>query len=111
MTEFAMLAETLLFLESDAETIDGESLERLEDEYSVFCDQLPVDFDPETAWRGAGCAYDAFAYDWLMTRAGTGVGFWETSDWEEEAGTMLTELCRKQGSLETYTEDAKAYVY
>lgn len=113
-TEFDILVSTLLWGtldESDATIVPGETRGRIEDEYSEFCDSLPEWIDPEeSCLTGCDC-YEQLAYDYIMTRMGHGVGFWEKSDWEEKTGEELTRLCKQQGTLETYVEDGKLYIF
>lgn len=110
-TEFDQLTVSLLWgADLDDCQLEAESRQRLEAEYEAFCEQLPEEFDPEEACLTGGDPYEQFAHDYIMTRMGHGVGFWEASDWEAAAGTMLTELCHKQGTLEAYEADGVAYV-
>lgn len=100
-TEFDQLTVSLLWAaNADDCRLEAESRERLEAEYEAFCDLLPEEFDPEEACLTGGDPYEQFAHDYVLTRMGAGVGFWETADWEAEAGEHLTALCRAQGTLE-----------
>ncbi len=111
-TEFDMLSETLIWqADEEATTIDPDSVKRIEAEYEAFCDILPEEFDPEESCLTGGDPYEQFAFDYIMTRMGHGVGFWETSDWAEEDGEHLTALCKLQGTLETYCENDVLYIY
>ena len=112
MTEFDQLAESLAFGATDEEfhTIDADSLKRLEEEYESFCNMLPQWFDIEKDCLVMGDCYEQFAHDYVMTRMGNGVGFWETSDWNEMAGRALTNRCKAQGTLETIVEDEVLYI-
>jgi len=113
-TEFDQLATTLLWASVDGSDVklDPESRAQIESDYQVFCDFLPESFDPEESCLTGGDPYEQFAHDYILTRMGAGVGFWETADWEEESGKKLTELCKEQGTIETYVgDDNKLYVY
>lgn len=53
-------------------------------------------------WQLAG-------YDFFHTRNGTGVGFWD-GDWEDTAAKLLTQACKKFGSVDFYIgDDGKIY--
>lgn len=76
------------FLEQNAEMITGTDC-RLN---SSGCDK----------WEQAG-------YDFWLTRAGHGAGFWD-GDWEEPAGSKLTEASNGFGELSLYVgDDGKLY--
>ena len=109
--EFGQLEESLLF-GSDADECEviGNDLARVCEDYETFCSTIPDWLDIEEAWLGHGDPYEQCAHDYIMTRMGHGVGFWEESDWDEKAGKVLTEMCRKQGSIETYKEDGYLHV-
>lgn len=49
--------------------------------------------------------YSQAGYDFLMTRNGHGVGFWETGDWPEKAGELLTKASEKMGEVYIYLGD------
>ncbi len=112
MTEFDQLAESLIFAtgEGEAERVDEGSMRKLEEEYESFCNMLPEWFDIEDSCLVEGNCYEQFAHDYVMTRMGHGVGYWETSDWEEVAGRALTNRCKGQGMLEAYEEEGVIYV-
>ena len=113
-TEFDQLIQSLAFGtgdEADDAIVPGETRERIEEEYSQFCDSLPEWIDPEESCLTGGDCYEQFAHDYIMTRMGHGVGFWEKDDWEEKAGEELTRLCNQQGMLETYVADGKLYIF
>jgi hypothetical protein len=49
-------------------------------------------------------------HDFWLTRAGHGVGFWETSDWSEEAGEAMTSYSTNAGEVWPYVgDDGKIY--
>ena len=113
MTEFDQLCESLLFgSDASATEVDPTSLKQLETEYEQFCDRVPdcINISEDCLVCVSGDPFTQFAHDYVMTRMGHGVGFWETSDWEEYAGKILTKMCREQGPLETITEDGIVYV-
>lgn len=114
-TEFDQLTTTLLWATCEGNwmecKVDDESAKRLEEDYEVFCSRLPEWFDPEESCLTGGDPYEQFAHDYILTRMRAGVGFWETSDWEESAGEMLTNLCHKQGTLESHEEDGVVYIF
>ena len=48
--------------------------------------------------------------DFLLTRNGHGVGFWERSDWPEDSGDRLTAACEAFGEVYLYVgDDGKIY--
>jgi hypothetical protein len=64
------------------------------------CAAFRAKFDD--AFLRAACLgrYDAIeqaGHDFWLTRAGHGCGFWETSDWKEEAGAAMTAYCEEVG--------------
>lgn len=58
-----------------------------------------------------GCSMIEYAgHDFWLTRNGHGCGFWEKSDWEEEAGKALTEAANKFGECNIVIgDDGKLY--
>ena len=116
MTEFDQLIETLVWAtgdEADGCEVEEYSKEELFDQYAQFVELIPdeiVDNLDELCLVGDD-AEEQLAHDYIMTRMGHGVGFWETSEWEEKAGEKLTELCKQQGMLESYVgEDEKVHI-
>ena len=113
MTEFDQLIETLIWAsDADGCEVDVASVLQIQEEYQQFVDMIPdeiVDNLDELCLTGDD-AEEQLAHDYIMTRMGHGVGFWETSDWEEEAGQKLTELCKQQGTLESYNDETTLYI-
>ena len=110
-SEFEQLGVSLVWATAEGPgKIDEYSQKVLENEYEEFCARLPESFDVEESCLTGGDAYEQFAHDYIMTRMGQGVGFWETADWEENIGKVLTELCKDQGMLEAIEEDGIVYV-
>ena len=115
-TEFDQLIETLIFGTGDeaegCDEVNKYDRDFLFEEYSKFCELADdLGIDPDEVCLTGGDVYEQMAHDYVMTRMGHGVGFWETSDWEEEAGQKLTEICKSQGTIVTYVEDDKVYIY
>ena len=114
MTEFDQLSTSLLWA-SDADDciMDAGSMIQLQTRYEQFVNSIPdwiVD-SIENVCLVMGDCYEQLAHDYVMTSMGHGVGFWETSDWESSAGQVLTDLCKSQGTLETYIgDDNKLYI-
>ncbi len=48
-------------------------------------------------------------HDFWLTRNHHGCGFWETSDWEKEAGKKLTAAAHKFGDCHLYVENGQVY--
>lgn len=115
MTEFDQLIQSLIFGtgdEAEGCEVDGYSQDILFEEYSKFVELVDdLGIDPEEICLTDGDVYEQMAHDYIMTRMGHGVGFWETSDWEAEAGQKLTDICKSHGSLETYVEDGKLFIF
>ena len=99
---------------------DGEPLDRLDIDVSeetqaemrADCDQF---FDDnEHLITSENClarigqrfvlfpVYSQAGHDFWLTRNGHGVGFWETSDWEAEAGEQLTNASKAFGEYYLY---------
>jgi hypothetical protein len=123
--EYALSA--LLWSETDD---DGNSLDRGDYEASQeLRDKVTKDwedfreqaealgFDAEEHLIGPlhpdseGSAWNAAAYDFILTRNRHGCGFWD-GDWEESMGAKLTDLCRKFGELSILVgDDGLLYPY
>lgn len=52
-----------------------------------------------------GCAWNAAAHDFILTRNGHGAGFWDTGRWHEPWAGKLTTLARGFGELNCYVGD------
>ena len=115
-TEFDQLEASLVFGTPEVEnyesvTVDPTCLQQLQNAYEEFCRAIPEYIDPAKEYKGEGDPYTQCAHDYVMTRMGHGVGFWETSDWKYYAGERLTRICREQGTLESYIEDGVVYLF
>jgi hypothetical protein len=92
----------------------------LEDDFGVIeglspTAHLAVEIDCAAFWEKASilspfCTTeldptDQMGHDFWLTRNGHGAGFWETEDWQETAGEILTELCKVFGPMEVYKGD------
>jgi hypothetical protein len=111
--------EAILFTGNDES--DDSGGDPLDDNYSIndFAYETLVEqvaqCEKFLAMSGVHAAinddYDQAGYDFLMTRNGHGVGFWETDDWPEKAGKLLTAASKKQGEVYIYLgDDGKIYV-
>jgi hypothetical protein len=107
ISELDQLQVTLLWAEDhDDKEIDPASLSALESQYEQFCEDADAaGVDPEVHCLTGGDPYEQLAHDYVLTRMGAGVGFWETSDWDAQMGDVMTRLCKDQGTLETYEGD------
>ncbi len=58
-------------------------------------------------WEDTGnCgAFAQAAHDFWLTRNGHGVGFWETPDWPEEMGDVLSTISYRFGEAHLYVGD------
>ena len=52
-----------------------------------------------------GSAWNAAAHDFILTRNGHGIGFWDTGRWYEPWATKLTTLAESSGELRCYVGD------
>ena len=108
------LQVTLLWAsDADETTVDPASLAALGADYDRFCEAADAaGVDPEEHCLTGGDAYEQLAHDYVLTRMGAGVGFWEASDWDAVYGQVMTRLCEGQGTLETYVgDDGLLYVF
>ena len=117
---------TLLWSSIDPKT--GEPLDGAEFEPSQeLCDRVAADwerfrdaaealgFDAEEHCArmlhpdNEGDAWNAAAHDFILTRNGHGVGFWERERWHEPWDRRLTDLCKQFGELSCYVFDGRVY--
>jgi hypothetical protein len=56
-----------------------------------------------------GDAWNVAAHDFILTRNGHGVGFWERERWHEPWNRRLTDLCKQFGELYCYVVDGRVY--
>jgi hypothetical protein len=55
---------------------------------------------------GPECTLVAYAgHDFWLTREGHGCGFWETDDWPEPIGKILTDKSQEFGNFDLYVGD------
>lgn len=85
----------------DIRHIDEESLKGIIEECKLF--QLEN-------WDRIQSNLSMAGHDFMMTRQGHGVGFWEKGDWPEEDGEILTQKCKEHGETNTYVENDVIYV-
>ena len=98
-TEFDQLEATILWaFDAFGCKIDESSLNRLQREYSDFCELLPEEFDPEQSCLTERDPYEQFAHDYVLTRLG-GYGFSGAHKWDSEDAEHLTFFSRQQGPL------------
>lgn len=81
--------ETLAKLTADCAKFESDNSELLTDENCLT--RLDVS--------------EQAGHDFWLTRNGHGVGFWETSDWEEDAGQKLTASAKAFGECNLYVGD------
>lgn len=56
-----------------------------------------------------GCAWNAAAHDFILTRNRHGTGFWEAGRWSKPWGEKLTTLATSFGELNCYVDDGVIY--
>ena len=95
----------------DAEVSD-ELVTRLTADWECFRENAErLGFDPEqhTACSlhpdNEGDAWNAVAHDFILTRNGHGVGFWERGRWSEPWDKKLTDLSHTYGNINAYVGD------
>ena len=86
-----------------ADDIDSDTLSQMAQDCAEFYEEF------EPIWTGkclTGLDEDAQAgHDFWLTRAGSGVGFWEKSDWKPIAGEKLTKGAESFGEFYLYVDD------
>ena len=95
----------------DAEVSD-ELVIRLTADWECFRENAErLGFDPEQHIACSlhpdndGDAWNAVAHDFILTRNGHGVGFWERGRWLEPWDKKLTELSNIYGNIHAYVGD------
>ena len=104
---------------------DGEPLDRLDidvseetqSEMRADCDKFYDDNEhlitSENCLARIGQRFGLFpvysqaGHDFWLTRNGHGVGFWETSDWEAEAGEQLDNASKAFGEYYLFAQDGE----
>jgi hypothetical protein len=129
------LAETLLWSETDnsdemggqpfdvsysPEDIDTDSLQELSARFQSFVAEAEQLIAQKVGndWSSIDDFYTGSAsgsyqteHDFIMTVNGHGCGFWETSDWPEEIGEILTTLAKKHAEIHAdLGDDGKVYL-
>lgn len=99
-------------LDSGKHEPSSELIATVEAQWAMFAAMLDsVGFDPGDQLAMMlhpdcdGDPWNAVAHDFILTRNGHGVGFWDTGRWREPWATRLCQLCKRFGSLETYVGD------
>lgn len=94
----------------DEEDLSDEALQRIKKECQRFQRDNAVDLTPENCLTKVPYIEQA-GHDFFLTRNGHGSGFWERSDWKEEAGARLTASAKKFGELNIYVgDDGKLHI-
>jgi hypothetical protein len=91
-----------------AHDIDPDCLAAIVADCQAFQAKFGPDF-LEAACLTRTDAIEQAGHDFWLTRAGHGVGFWETSDWSEEAGAAMDAYCEEVGEFYIYDADGKIY--
>lgn len=129
------LAETLLWSETDNSTesggypldrnytpedIDPDSLQELSKRFQSFVEEAEKLITEKVGddWSSIDDFYTGTAnseyqteHDFILTANGHGCGFWETFDWPEEVGKILTDLARKHSEIHADVgDDGKIYL-
>lgn len=129
------LAVTLLWSETDnadesggepldanytPEDIDTDSLQELNNRFQSFVEEAEKLITEKVGddWSSIDDFYTGSAnsdyqteHDFILTANGHGCGFWETSDWPEEVGRILTDLAKKHSEIHAEVGgDGKIYL-
>lgn len=129
------LAVTLLWSETDnadesggepldanytPEDIDTDSLQELNNRFQSFVEEAEKLITEKVGddWSSIDDFYTGSAnsdyqteHDFILTANGHGCGFWETSDWPEEVGKILTDLAKKHSEIHAEVgDDGKIYL-
>lgn len=81
--------DTLAKMKADCEKFEADNAEYITDENCL----TRLDADEQAG------------HDFWLTRNGHGVGFWETSDWQKDAGLQLTAAAKRFGECHLYVGD------
>jgi hypothetical protein len=90
----------------DIENLAEETLDRIIADCAAFEAKYGDLITEENCRTGIGADRQA-GHDFWFTRNGHGVGFWESSDWESDAGTKLTAGAKAFGETNLYLGDDK----
>ena len=93
------------------EDIDPATLHQMMDDCAKFQEENGDDIDNACLTRSQYSDREQAGHDFWLTREGHGAGFWETFDWEEEAGKRLTQASKEFGSFYLYVGDDDHTVY
>lgn len=123
------LATTLLWSETDnadetggepldknysVSDINSDSLDELRRLFERFVQEAEEELTKQlgSSWGsiddfyiGSGTGSYQTEYHFILTANGHGCGFWEKSDWQEPAGSILTELAKKYAEIHAYVGD------
>lgn len=126
------LVETLLFVGIDdndepldanysIEDFDEDCLDKLYLQFRQFIDRCEAEITAklgEDCWGSLEDFYlgsypdGCVERDFIFTRCGCGVGFWESGRWDSTVSDLLTCLVREFSTLESYIgDDGKVYIY
>jgi hypothetical protein len=86
------------------EDIADETLERMAADCAKFQEQCADLITVENCLTRIDCDEQA-GHDFWFTRNGHGVGFWETYDWEKDAGEKLTVAAKRFKEARLYIGD------
>ena len=97
----------------DESNIDEKAMEQIKEDCGEFLDAHGHWITDETCLRAGvtmsdGESYSAMAlagHDFWLTRAGHGVGFWESDRWTDNAGQALSDAARGMGARNPYVGD------
>lgn len=89
----------------DIKDIDPVALEKAKADCAKFQQEFGHLITEENCLKFEDSPLSQAGHDFWMTRNGHGVGFWEESDWEKEAGKILTNGSKKFGELNLYVND------
>jgi hypothetical protein len=111
--------------DDDGEPLDSgkyqpspELIFKVESDWNDFCSLLDAEgFDPaeELATMlhpdNEGDPWNAVAHDFVLTRNGHGVGFWDADRWHSPWGGRLTEIANRFGDLNAVADSDDGMIY
>ena len=125
------LVETLLFIGTDdndepldanysIRDFDKDCLGKLYLQFQRFIDRCETEVTAKLGddWESLEDFYlgshpdGCVERDFIFTRCGCGVGFWESGRWDSTVSDLFTRFAREFSTLESYIgDDGKVYIY
>ena len=86
--------------------LDAASRKKMADDCHKFIAYM-YDHDLTDSCLTRYSVWEKAGHDFWLTRNGHGAGFWETSDWEESAGELLTAFSHVFPACHLFVDDNK----